>query len=172
MNNATTTMIKNLNNMMISKNDNGNVSYLTNNSLPNNKNDNKNENNKEANNNNGNTNNNITTTNNNISELITIGVNKTELGKENTSMTPLNLNPNSPVSQRNVKGKSFLKNDLNIDKDKENKIMDKINDKFEQTKNATRLNNGICQFLIINIVMFFGVYRLTKGRFIYRKEKE
>ena len=31
MNNATTTMIKNLNNMMISKNDNGNVSYLTNN---------------------------------------------------------------------------------------------------------------------------------------------
>ena len=172
MNNATTTMIKNLNNMMISKNDNGNVSYLTNNSLPNNKNDNKNENNKEANNNNGNTNNNITTTNNNISELITVGVNKTELGKENTSMTPLNLNPNSPVSQRNVKGKSFLKNDLNIDKDKENKIMDKINDKFEQTKNATRLNNGICQFLIINIVMFFGVYRLTKGRFIYRKEKE
>ena len=171
MNNATTTMIKNLNNMMMGKNDNGNVSYLTNNSITNNKNDNKIENNKAANNNNVNTNNNITTTNNNISELITVNVNKTELGKENTSMAPLNLN--SPTSHRNAKGKTFnFKNELNIDKDKENKIMEKINDKFEQTKNATRLNNGICQFLIINIVMFFGVYRLTKGRFIYRKEKE
>ena len=41
MNNATTAMIKNLNNMMIGKNENGNVSNLANNSI-NNKNDNKN----------------------------------------------------------------------------------------------------------------------------------
>ena len=160
MNNATTAMIKNLNNMMIGKNENGNVSNLTNNSITNkndNKNDNKNENNKANNNNNlntnTNTNNNINITNN-MSELVTGNPNKTDLVKENTSIIPLNINVGSPTNKN--KGKQFLfKNELGFDKDKENKIMEKINDKFEQTRIATRLNNGICQFLIINIVMFF-----------------
>jgi len=177
MNNATTAMIKNLNNMMIGKNENGNVSNLTNNSITNkndNKNDNKNENNKANNNNNlntnTNTNNNINITNN-MSELVTGNPNKTDLVKENTSIIPLNINVGSPTNKN--KGKQFLfKNELGIDKDKENKIMEKINDKFEQTRIATRLNNGICQFLIINIIMFFGVYTLTKGSFIYKKENE
>ena len=172
MNNATTAMIKNLNNMMISKNENGNVSNLTNNSITN-KNEKNNENNKANNNNNlnTNTNNNINITNN-MSELVAGNPNKTDLVKENTSITPLNINISSPKNQRN-KGKQILfKNELGIDKDKENKIMEKINDKFEQTRIATRLNNGICQFLIINIIMFFGVYTLTKGSFIYKKENE
>ena len=107
-----------------------------------------------------------------MSELVAGNPNKTDLVKENTSITPLNINISSPKNQRN-KGKQILfKNELGIDKDKENKIMEKINEKFEQTRIATRLNHGICQFLIINIIMFFGVYTLTKGSFIYKKENE
>ena len=71
---------------------------------------------------------------------------KTKIGKENISVLPLNINLNSSKLQKNIKG---TKNDIVIDKDKENKIMEKINEKFQQSRNATRLNNGICQFLII-----------------------
>ena len=169
---ASTTAIKNLNLMIPNKNENGNLSSITNNSIINKKDNNKNDNfklNNGINNNNLNINNINNINNNNMSELVAGTPTKTEIGKENISVLPLNINLNSSKLQKNIKG---TKNDIVIDKDKENKIMEKINEKFQQSRNATRLNNGICQFLIINIIVILAIYKLTKGDFLYKKENE
>ena len=144
-------------------NENGNVSYITTNSVLNN-NQNKNEK----------TNNNINSPNN-ISGLIspTVNINnKTNNNvKDNASILPLTMGINSPKKQLN-KAKSFVfKNDLSIDKNKAEKLMEKINEKFQQTRSATRLNNGICQLLIIMLVLIFVMYTLTEGDCIYKNEE-
>ena len=147
------------------KNDNGNVSYITTNSVLNNM-PNKTENNK--------TNNNINNTNN-ISGLISPTVNNNKnnnIAKDNTSILPLNINLVSPKIKQIPKIKTFaFKNDLSIDKNKAEKLMEKINEKFQQTRSATRLNNGICQLLIIMLVLIFLMYTLTQGDCIYKKEE-
>ena len=144
-------------------NENGNVSYITTNSVFNN-NANKNEK----------TNNNINSPNN-ISGFIspTININnKTNNNvKDNTSILPLNMNLNSPKKQFNKAKSLIFKNDLSIDKNKAEKLMEKINEKFQQTRSATRLNNGICQLLIIMLVLVFAMYTLTEGDCIYKKEE-
>lgn len=168
-NNNVTNITKNNNNIANSgKNENGNVSYITTNSFinnipPNNKNEV--ENNKTHNNLNN---------NNNISEVVLPNANKTNNNiRENTSILPLNINLASPKNNKFIKSKSLIfKNETSIDKEKANKLMEKINEKFQQTRNATRLNNGICQLLIILLVLIFLMYTLTNGDFIYKREEE
>ena len=155
------------------KNDNGNVSYITTNSIINAPNPNEADNNK--------TNNIIKQdNNNNISEIAFPNVNKTSNNikdKDNASILPLNLNMASPkkLNKKYLKSKSIAfknKNDPSLDKDKTNKLMEKINEKFQQTRNATRLNNGISQLLIILLLLIFFMYTLTYGDFIYKREEE
>ena len=155
------------------KNDNGNVSYITTNSILNAPNPNEADNNK--------TNNIIKQdNNNNISEIAFPNVNKTSNNikdKDNASILPLNLNMASPkkLNKKYLKSKSIAfknKNDPSLDKDKTNKLMEKINEKFQQTRNATRLNNGISQLLIILLLLIFFMYTLTYGDFIYKREEE
>ena len=165
-----TNNMKNIN-LNSGKNENGNVSYITTNSIINNNNNNVNNNNVNKNDNNK-TNNNNNNNNNNISELVSPTVNRSNTNvRENTSILPLNMNLTSPKSKQYLKAKSLIfKNDTSIDKNKANKLMEKINEKFQQTRNATRLNNGICQLLIIMLVLIFVMYTLTQGDFIYNKE--
>jgi class 3 adenylate cyclase len=154
------------------KNDNGNVSYITTNSILNVQNRNEAENNK--------INNIIKHDNNNINALALPNINKTNNNikdKDNASILPLNLNMTSPrkVNKKFLKSKSLAfknKNEPPLDKDKTNKLMEKINEKFQQTRNATRLNNGISQLLIILLLLIFFMYTLTYGDFIYKREEE
>ena len=48
--------------------------------------------------------------------------------------------------------------------------MEKIDQKYQQNRSANRLNNGICQLLIIMLILITILYNLTKGDFIYNKE--
>ena len=154
-----TNNVKNIN-LNSGKNENGNVSYITTNSVINNINANKNEN--KTNNNNN---------NNNFSDLVSPTINRSNTNvKENTSIIPLNINLTTPKKQF-AKAKSFIFKNDSIDKNKADKLMEKINEKFQQTRNATRLNNGICQLLIIMLVLIFVMYTLTQGDFIYNKEE-
>jgi class 3 adenylate cyclase len=50
--------------------------------------------------------------------------------------------------------------------------MEKINEKFQQTRYASRLNNGISQLLILLLLLIFLMYTTTKGDFLYKKEVE
>ena len=153
-NNAKTTNINS------AKNENGNVSYITTHSAMNNNNF-KNEVNKT----------NININNENISGLVSPTINKSNINvRENTSIIPLNMNLTSPKKQF-FKAKSFVFKNESIDKNKADKLMEKINEKFQQTRSATRLNNGICQLLIIMLILIFVMYTLTQGDFIYNKEE-
>ena len=163
LNSNGTNNIKNIN-LNSAKNENGNISYITTTSVINN--NNKNDVNK--------TNNNINNNNNNMSGLVSPSINNKSNSnvRENTSIIPLNINLSSPKNKQFLKAKSLiLKNDTSIDKNKANKLMEKINEKFQQTRNATRLNNGICQLLIIMLILIFVMYTLTQGDFIYNKEE-
>ena len=156
------------------KNENGNVSYITTNSIINPNKMNEIENNK--------TNNNVKTDNNNISEIALPNINKVNNNvKDNASIIPLSINLGSPrkVNKKFLKSKSLAfkkindnnNNNASLDKDKANKLMEKINEKFQQTRNATRLNNGITQLLIVLLLLIFLIYTITNDDFVYKREE-
>ena len=151
------------NNQIGVKNEN---SYINSNSLNNTKNDNNASNNYTKTNN---------ANNNNFSNLMlpTINNNKTDnIIKENTSVIPLNMNIESTKTKQFLKTKSILlKNDNNIEKMKADKLMEKINEKFQQTRNATRLNNGICQLLVLMLILIYFMFSVTQGDYIYQNEE-
>ena len=154
-----TNNIKNIN-LNSAKNENGNVSYITTSTVINN---NPNKNEVKTNNN-----------NNNISDLaIPSANNKSNINvKENTSILPLNSNLISPKTNQLLKSKTLTnKDESSLDKNKTNKLMEKINEKFKQTRNATRLNNRICQLLILMLIFIYVIYTLSKGNFIYQKKE-
>ena len=163
MNSNGTNNIKNIN-LNSAKNENGNISYITTSTIINN-NPNKNDINKT---------NNINM--NNISEIgIPSANNKSNINvKENISIIPLNPSLTSPKINRNFfKSKSLMvKDESSLDKNKTNKLMEKINEKFKQTRNATRLNNRICQLLIIMLIFIYVLYTMTQGNFLYQVKEE
>ena len=115
--------------------------------------------------------NNISVSNNNNNENISgTNNNKSEMPLGNTSVIPLNVDL---PTQKLMKTKSFIvKTEVEADKTKSRKLMEKINEKFQQTRMAKRLNNDICQKLILMIFLFFLLYSVTKGDFISHKKAE
>ena len=99
--------------------------------------------------------------------------NITNLGYENASIIPLNMNAQilspkgKPATFLNRAPFTFKEDDK---KSKMKKIMEKIDQKYQQNRSANRLNNGICQLLIIMLILITILYNLTKGDFIYNKE--
>ena len=155
------------------KNENSNMVNIANNNNNNsiiNTNKINNTNNKNENENNSNTINNISkkdTGNNNKNEINTKSNNSNQINimNDNTSIIPLN------IDKSNFMNKSFnFKEDSMSEKNKMKKLMEKIEQKFQQNKNAIRLNNGICQLLIIMLILITLLYNSTSGDFIYGKE--
>ena len=155
----------------IAINNNNNNSIINNNININkisNTNTNKNENNntintiskKETSNNNNNNQNDININNktnkNNITNIIS----------ENASIIPLN----NPILSPKNKSIFIYKEESMNEANKVKKIMEKIDQKFQQNRNANRLNNGICQLLIIMLILISAVYNITGGEFLYNRE--
>ena len=159
----------------LGKNDNPSISNIAinnnnNNSIINNNinkisNNNKNENSntinstskkETSNNNNPNDINNKTNKNNITNNLI----------NENASIIPLN----NPILSPKNKSIFVYKEDNMNEENKVKKIMEKIDQKFQQNRNANRLNNGICQLLIIMLILISAVYNITGGEFLYNRE--
>ena len=147
-------------NIVIGSNNNNNNSINNNKTSNNNKNDNNsntinNISKKESKNNNQNDINNKTSKNN-----------MTNLISENASIIPLN----SPILSSKNKSIFVYKEDTMNEENKVKKIMEKIDQKFQQNRNANRLNNGICQLLIIMLILISVIYNITGGEFLYKRE--
>ena len=147
-------------NIVIGSNNNNNNSINNNKTSNNNKNDNNsntinNISKKESKNNNQNDINNKTSKNN-----------MTNLISENASIIPLN----SPILSQKNKSIFVYKEDTLNEENKVKKIMEKIDQKFQQNRNANRLNNGICQLLIIMLILISVIYNITGGEFLYKRE--
>ena len=157
------------------KNENPSVSNIVIGSSNNNNNSIMNNNNKTSNNNkndnNSNTINNISkkeSKNNNQNDINnkTSKNNMTNLISENASIIPLN----SPILSQKNKSIFVYKEDTMNEENKVKKIMEKIDQKFQQNRNANRLNNGICQLLIIMLILISVIYNITGGELLYKRE--
>ena len=173
-NNSIFNNITNNNNKIENNNNNISNNNISNNNISNNNISNNNISNNNMSNNN--------TSNNNINKkdsiknepklkINTNKINISNLPSDNASIIPLNSHISPPIiKSNNLNKKSFdFKDDTIIDKNLMKKIMEKINQKFQQYKNANRLNNGICQLLIIMLILISLLYNLTKGDLIYNR---
>ena len=158
------------------KNENASIINIANNN--NNNNNNSIVNSNKINNTNNKNENENSNTINNISKKDTGNNNKNEINTKSKNYNPMNdntsiipLNSLSPVDKSNFMNKTFNFKDVNIsEKNKMKKLMEKIDQKFQQNKNAIRLNNGICQLLIIMSLLISLLYNSTNDDFIYNKE--